>query len=224
MMKNIIDESINPSYEIKRDNFRVELFINSKKEVVVLAYKDNNYLEWLSKGQLSKEDLSVGESISFILQNTPLKTTTNRWWKSYEEFSEFERSDLYLYYYCIRIYKTENKYKFNNTVYSNNLTENEIHDIILDLYEQYVSYVAVSKNAIEIDRIKFELNSMNRELNRIFQIYDDAAYHRTEGLRETFDEILAGYRFCGDTILKKLLKSCSDLIADMYNRYMTVTR
>ena len=73
LMKNLItkDDLRKPGYKPNTDRYNIALSIGSERILCIVANLDNNYLEWVSLGEITDSAEAIGDCVNHIISQSP---------------------------------------------------------------------------------------------------------------------------------------------------------
>lgn len=227
-IKNFIEDlkQRKPHYDIKPEHFQIDVYIAYDKTVVIIGQKDNNFTEWLSVGQLSQDENSIGACINGLVKNTPLPVTASLYWKPFEEQTGIKYEELKVFYLHVRIVKVGQQYfTINGNQVRRDSSDEDIQQLFWQLYNQEIKKMVAIEGQSTADIVK-ELKKDFQEIKKLEEECPEpwALNLVADEAEKVFKAKKAKYMYSQDKEVIRLLFELYKLKSSIYNKYMTAAR
>ncbi len=218
-------EQANAKYNIDPKNFRIEIYLAYDGTTIVIAYKDNNYVEWVSIGHLQKDKQEIKECIHYLLDSTPLPYSTSAYWNSFKTFTGIHFEELFVLYKQIRVIKRDDSFlSINGDEIKTTFFKENVHEILFGIYEKEKQSLEGIKTPTADIIKELKQNIANIELEEKECPFPWALNHVSDYAFRILQEQQSKYMFHQNKEVKELLFQLHKLHSRIYNTYMTHAR
>jgi hypothetical protein len=224
LMQNLITEAyfVKPNYEPKHEHFRIDIHINGSGRLCIIAYCDNNYVEWVSLGKISYPSEIIGNCIIKLIKQTPLNKVS--YLSKILNKANIDWDNFQKLWISASIEKQNEGFIFCGDKFNEKDSAESIGEKIVKFYNNKLH----DCNLLEIntERIISYLTNICSQLKNCAENYGAVdAYFNSQKIPSEIDfENLKCLSLSENEKIQTLYKEYLTRINNLYNNYMNVVR